>query len=95
MNGVSRGDAVPLTDSADRAARFAAESQLTEGSALHRLAASRALILAAMGARVRESAPPAEEPRNAPKPLRVQLLELAGQLPIVRTALAICGLWRG
>ena len=95
MNGVSKDDAVPLIDSSDRAASFAAESRFAEESALHRLEASRALILAAMGARVRESAPPPEEPRNAPKPLGHQLLELAGRLPIVRTALAIRGLWRG
>lgn len=93
MNDVRKDHAVPLTDSSDCAARLAAESRPAEGSALHRLEASRALILAAMGARVGESAPPREEPRDALKPLGQRLLELAGQLPIVRTALAI--LWRG
>jgi hypothetical protein len=94
VNGAREDNVASLADSSDRAASLAVESRHAEGSALDRLEASRALILAAMGARIRESAPPAEDSRDVPKPLGQRLLELAGRLPIIRTVLAIRGLWR-
>lgn len=95
MNGARKDHVAPLTDSSGHAASLAAESRPGEASALRRLEASRALIVAAMGARVHEISPPPDEPREAPKPLGQRLLALVGRLPIIRTALAIRDLWRG
>ncbi len=95
MNGAREDDVASVASPLDRGAMPGAGQRPGEAAALHRLEASRARIRLAMETHVRESAPPRDSPRGAPRSLGQRLLEQLRRLPVVRTALAIRDLRRG